>query len=282
MFLVMVAALWGSLASDEASPLLPPEARAIEACRSAWKDQPDEVQTISPDPDVVCYRREIQDDSAEIFVDRLSRMPPDRPVYIVLHSGGGEVKSGIDMANAILDRQATTIVDGVCASSCANYVFVAGKKRIVNEASLLLYHGGITETNYERWVAEIAQDVSIENKEEVLASLRQTIDSDIARQQTFLARAGVHPNFFDWMQGVFDDENTCNQLGEDYKMVAFADAVLARQGIKIDVNLSGKSQAEVDAIVTRLKLADRTACYLDSLDWRWPRPARHPFMGLNM
>jgi len=48
------------------------------------------------------------------------------------------------MADAIRERGISVIVRGICAESCANYIFVAARKRMVEADSLVLFGPSVT------------------------------------------------------------------------------------------------------------------------------------------
>ncbi len=60
---------------------------------------------------------------------------------LVVNSGGGDVEESLKIAELIHARGLGIVVDGVCASSCANYLFVAAKDKVVLPNSLLSFHG---------------------------------------------------------------------------------------------------------------------------------------------
>lgn len=62
---------------------------------------------------------------------------------LIVNSGGGDVLAAIPIAERIQKQQVDIVVEGLCASSCANYFFIAAKKKKVGRESLLLFHGGI-------------------------------------------------------------------------------------------------------------------------------------------
>ena len=78
---------------------------------------------------------------ADRFTRQLSRVPRDQTPQVVVRSIGGEVDHGMGMGEAILDRRAVVHVFGFCASSCANYLFLAGAKRYVMPESVVFFHG---------------------------------------------------------------------------------------------------------------------------------------------
>ena len=60
---------------------------------------------------------------------------------VIVTSLGGEVEYGLMIGNDIFDRKLNVIVRDYCFSSCANYIFLAGKKKIIEKDSVLGFHG---------------------------------------------------------------------------------------------------------------------------------------------
>lgn len=62
--------------------------------------------------------------------------------HVVLSSDGGQLRPAIDIANEIEKLDASVVVGERCASSCAQFLFPAGKDKILLKGGLLLFHGG--------------------------------------------------------------------------------------------------------------------------------------------
>jgi hypothetical protein len=60
---------------------------------------------------------------------------------LLIRSGGGEVGVGIDFGEWIHARALDVVVDDFCVSSCANYVFTAGRRKVILPGSLVAWHG---------------------------------------------------------------------------------------------------------------------------------------------
>jgi ATP-dependent protease ClpP protease subunit len=69
----------------------------------------------------------------------------DQVDTVVVNSGGGDVIPALKMAELIRARGLRVVVDGACVSSCANYLFVAGRNQEVRQDSVVLWHGGVTD-----------------------------------------------------------------------------------------------------------------------------------------
>lgn len=61
---------------------------------------------------------------------------------IVLDSEGGLTSAALDIAELIQLKGLNVTVNGACISSCANYLFIAGKEKRVLINSIVAWHGG--------------------------------------------------------------------------------------------------------------------------------------------
>ncbi len=65
-----------------------------------------------------------------------------KPNSIVITSPGGYIVHGLDLAEWMLDNEISIEVSDYCISSCANYVFAAGKEKRLRKDAILGWHGG--------------------------------------------------------------------------------------------------------------------------------------------
>lgn len=72
---------------------------------------------------------------------------------IVMFSPGGDVEAGIELGTWVKARGLDVTVRTLCMSSCANYVFVAGKRKIVEPGALVIWHGSMEE----KWVRDFQE-----------------------------------------------------------------------------------------------------------------------------
>ena len=47
---------------------------------------------------------------------------------LLIESSGGEIVVGMDFGNWVVERELNLVIDYACLSSCANYVFTAGRQ----------------------------------------------------------------------------------------------------------------------------------------------------------
>lgn len=64
---------------------------------------------------------------------------------IILNSGGGSVRVALEIAKEIERRNLNVTVNDFCISSCANYLFLAGKVKRIN--GLVGFHGSVGALN---------------------------------------------------------------------------------------------------------------------------------------
>jgi hypothetical protein len=137
------SASFAAISSASAVMLGPPPAdprglalHAIDTCRNAAID----FSITAPSYSVgrtICVYGDINRDMASAF----QQLDMNYADVIVVSSPGGSVASALDMVEHMgIDRQ-TLVVDGLCASSCANYLFLAARWKIVPEESLVGWHG---------------------------------------------------------------------------------------------------------------------------------------------
>jgi hypothetical protein len=76
-------------------------------------------------------------------VDEFIRKNDDKPVTLLaIFSPGGILDAGIRLGRWVRQKNADVRVEIFCASACANYVFPAGRRKIIARDSLVMWHGG--------------------------------------------------------------------------------------------------------------------------------------------
>ena len=75
------------------------------------------------------------------LVDSLEKIPN----RLSITSEGGDASAGVDFGMLIHKLGLDVYVPAYCISSCANYVFTAGRKKLLEQHSFLMWHGGATQ-----------------------------------------------------------------------------------------------------------------------------------------
>lgn len=73
---------------------------------------------------------------------------------IEITSPGGELLPAIVLARWIREAGVNVEVKGICASACANYIFPAGRRKLISADALLVWHGGAFQKNFVEFVDE--------------------------------------------------------------------------------------------------------------------------------
>jgi hypothetical protein len=84
-------------------------------------------------------------------VDAVRRLTYGRTLRtLLIDSPGGEVDSAITLAYHVRAHGAELVVEGVCFSSCANYLFTGARSVKVKPKSLVALHGSIGSLYFRR------------------------------------------------------------------------------------------------------------------------------------
>jgi hypothetical protein len=79
----------------------------------------------------------------ESIDDFLEKNKDFQGTSIKLISPGGDGLAALKLADWILKKELDVVVERICYSACANYLFLAGKKKTVAPGALLMWHGGM-------------------------------------------------------------------------------------------------------------------------------------------
>lgn len=161
---LLLLALAG-VAAAQAPPAPPPAAESASAS----------VRRVD---DAIVFRGRIDAVSAAAFLALLQDAAVTR---LVITSPGGFVAPALDMAEAIHARGLDVEVPEACMSSCANYVFPAGRRKVTGRPGTVGWHGNMAHVLY------LHQNGHGHWPEPVIAEAR-----GLARREAeFFRRAGV-------------------------------------------------------------------------------------------
>jgi hypothetical protein len=108
--------------------------------------EPDDEPTVSIDGETVRYVGQLTSDG----LSRLKTLTDQKKITsLTIKSGGGEISIGIDFGNWVFDHQLDVIVDQGCFSSCANYVFPAGRKKTILPGAVVAWHGSALQQSFQ-------------------------------------------------------------------------------------------------------------------------------------
>ncbi len=143
----------------------------------------------------------------------------DQITTIRVNSPGGVTDEGILIGQWIFEHGIDVIVEELCFSSCANYIFTAGKNKIIENDAIVGWHGseqqdpfiaagyGISMAElYARQFDEMKQwgeTLPGETKEDFVASMLEKDADDYDKEPRFLDRIGV--NLYIMVYGLLPD-----------------------------------------------------------------------------
>jgi hypothetical protein len=120
---------------------------------------------------------------------------------LLIESSGGEIVVGMDFGNWVAERELNVIIDHACLSSCANYVFTAGRQKEIQPGAVVAWHGsakqpGLLEQLHQLVEQDIAsQGLPAHEQQRELTRARRAnvryLTGAIRKQDEFFYRVGV-------------------------------------------------------------------------------------------
>ncbi len=255
--MVMALAPAERLSAPVSTPLQ--EADAVMQCQTWWHDM--DVNGGAAAAVVagngLCINGFIDKGRDAVILESLGKTSSEVPLVVVIRSGGGDFDASMNVAEALQRRRPTVIADMVCASSCSDYIITAGVRRIVRADTFLVYHGGITLRLLDDAGPQIEALAKADPKikyDAAMAHMRDVIGAQMARQDSFMVRAGVDPKIFAWMDEANSKsgEAIASRCPADSHIIQYSREALARFGLTFDEYGAPRSQAEVDALLHKL------------------------------
>lgn len=185
------------------------------------------------DGTTVSFTGQITDQNVERFLETVS----GREVSVlVIASGGGDVNAGMAMGDWLFDHRVDVVVDRMCMSSCANYVFTAGRRKTINAGAIVAWHGNLLqqfdepEAQVRAAMTEYYNRLPEESRGKV--DLTLLIEQNVRQMKTYMDQSKERQAHFFEKIGV--DEYICrigNELygAEDFFALSIQD--MARFGV---------------------------------------------------
>jgi hypothetical protein len=127
----LTAAVAGIIPGSAAAETNPPD---IERARA-------EPAVVRVEADTVYYTGNFSQASSKTFDAAVEGVPRGRITRMVISSGGGDTVAGRHVGRWVRDMGVVVEVDVICFSSCADYVFPAGKARVIRADAFVGWHG---------------------------------------------------------------------------------------------------------------------------------------------
>jgi hypothetical protein len=115
---------------------------------SAPKPSPPEIERARAEPalvrvqgDTLYYTGNLSKASSAAFDATVAGIRRGQLTRLVISSGGGDTVEGRHVGRWVRDRALVVEVDVICFSSCADYVFPAGRARVIRADAFVGWHG---------------------------------------------------------------------------------------------------------------------------------------------
>jgi hypothetical protein len=131
---------------------------------------------------------------------------PRKPHRVCIDSDGGSAEAGMQLGAWIFTNSLSVSVSTRCLSSCASYVFIAGRTKSLSPHATLMWHGGATQpistaqlnvlldtTLASMSDSERGQFLRHYSRESLLSELERSHQQLIDAEQRFFQMLGVDP-----------------------------------------------------------------------------------------
>ncbi len=146
-----------------------------------------------PPADTARYDGDISAEANRAF---FARTQSARIRRLAIDSAGGEVEAGIELGRWVFANGLDVEVTGRCLSSCANYVFPAGRHKRVADGAIVAWHGSyqhLLETGL--WRDDVAARIARTGEAPEVAeqNARARTEHLVALEHAFFREIGVDP-----------------------------------------------------------------------------------------
>lgn len=152
---------------------------ALLVAAGAHAQEPPPAAQVQVADDAIVFRGRILRRSADEFLRVLQAHPEVK--RLVITSGGGQVTSALEMGEAIHARRLDVEVPVACLSSCANYLFPAGRRKRLGHPLAVGWHGNMTHVLFMQLTGEA------DYSDELMQGARWLV----RREAEFFPRIGV-------------------------------------------------------------------------------------------
>ncbi|CAM3207726.1 hypothetical protein [Moritella viscosa] len=105
-----------------------------------------------------------------------------------IKSKGGEINVGMDLAEFVYTNKLNVEVNDYCFSSCANYVFPSGMKKIIGKNAIIGFHGGASSTEFDDSELDTLPE---EERKAILVFMAEYLQHALKREALFFSMIGV-------------------------------------------------------------------------------------------
>lgn len=131
--------------------------------------------------------------------DNLRKILQVNDRVLIVNSEGGDSDEGLKIGMLLFPRKLRIIVNGLCASACANYIFTAGSEKIILQG-FVGFHGNMTAMLRQDWETTANQLRESGYTEEIVKVVHQQLRNSALAEQRFFSLIGVSQKLFDRTQ----------------------------------------------------------------------------------
>jgi hypothetical protein len=190
---VMGAASYASAAASQED--LPPDMLRAKA----------EPATVHVQGDTVYYTGNFSKASTVAFDAAVAGIRRGQVTRLVISSGGGDTVAGRHVGRWVRDMGLVVEVDTICFSSCADYIFPAGRARVIRADAFVGWHGNERTfhvlaarqgKSLEDQLAQyVPKDASPEQRAAFFKDFAETTKVTLRDEADFYARLGLNDAF---------------------------------------------------------------------------------------
>ncbi len=119
-----------------------------------------------------------------------------KPTLLSIRSPGGPIDVGLALGEWTYQQRLDVRVDEFCFSSCANYIFTAGIKKILGKDAIIGFHGGASSNSFNMTqmnatLARIPAEQREKVREDAKKQLKAYIESNKKREANFYQTIAV-------------------------------------------------------------------------------------------
>ncbi len=141
---------------------------------------------------------------------------------LIINSAGGVTTSGRRIGDWVYEHGITVVVNHLCFSSSANYVFTAAPRKIIRADALVGWHGSDQQYQYLAESRGITLDELIDEEVEAMLDQREQIE---AREIEEDERARMRPSMRDTMRritsGIRAEQEFLDRIGVSVEALVY-------------------------------------------------------------
>lgn len=210
----------------------------------------------------ICFDGNLSTNSAEKLVQAIKSLDPDKSVTLIVRSIGGDAVASLSVGSLLASRNSTVFVDTLCASSCANYIFLMAKKRIIGPSAIVGFHGGLSPRLIDRGITAMKSFLKTNESDTRVQEETQRLTYAYNSQVRILKGLGIRDGFIEWYD-IIPSHEYDKYCPERKEMIVFSPYNLMQWGIEVERNDGPKNAADLIAATTKLH-APELACFWGS------------------